>query len=82
MIAVGVLLLVGFFVIAGVIVQRLRHSDNGTAKEIQLALPSGATIKNSYALDGNLALQLDLPGRKQQIMIVDPDNGKILKIIR
>jgi hypothetical protein len=80
-IALGVLIVLGFVAIAGEIARRLLGSggDGGeVAYDAAVALPAGARILDMAATDAHVILRVAEPDGQERLYVIDPGDGRLL----
>lgn len=79
-IAMGLVILVGFIVVVVTIVQRLANPAGEAATgTVAVPVPPGCWIADGWSADGRLYLRLDGAAPAcRQIVILDPASGKVV----
>ncbi len=75
-VAMGIVIVIGFVVVVVTIVGRLSGTDEaGLAADIAVPLPPGCTLADAWSDAGRLFLRLAGAGDCQQVLIVDLESG-------
>lgn len=75
-IAMGVVIVIGFVVVVVTIVDRLSGPDEAAELgEIAIPLPADCALADAWSDAGRLFLRYDGPPVCQQVVIVDPESG-------
>lgn len=78
-IAMGVVIVIGFVVVVVTIVDRLAGSDEPEVLgEVAVTMPAGCRLADAWSEAGRLYLRYDGEGACQQVAIVDPESGAVV----